>query len=298
MNYNQAWTMRIPSEGSPIDAQRKLPSFRRIQPSRISDVDVIRRHLIRGKLTLDLITNLSIDENPDFARVSAMWLPVQAYYAVNGFGMAVIAARKGPGALPTSHRAFLSEIASNYVRGLFPKPYSAMLRNGYRAFNYLPAEFINVCDDRTSIGSGFNLRWPDPTTRDAHITQCLDTTRRRLVVGRMKIERNNRKKPEKQYGVVKRSDQIKIARSMPPTTVLNYLYRSRIKSNYEDVTMYQVREDHSQLVLELVRSTQRLATTLCNLLLTILWKVANKSTRCVLEKDDDLRTLLTCTQLV
>ena len=85
---------------------------------------------------------------------------------------------------------------------------------------------------------------------------------------------------------------------MPPTTVLNYLYRSRIKSNYEDVTMYQESDDHSHLVLELVESTQQLATTLCSLLLAILWQVIDKSTRCLLEKDDDLKALLQHIQCV
>ena len=292
LNYNEAWTIQVPFDNSPFHAQSKLPGFQKLQPSRKCDVDEVKRHLTRGKLTLNLIQYIDVRGNPDFAKASAMWLPVQAYYAVNGFGLAVLAARKGPDSLPTTHSAFLSEIASNYVQRLFPKPYSAMLKNGHRDFNHLAPEFINIADNRTPIGSGFNLNRADSTTRDAHITQCLDTTRKRLVDGKLKTERKRVKRPGKSRGVLKKPDQIKIARAFPPTTVLNYLYRSRIKSNYEDVTMYQESDNQALPVLGLVESTQMLATALCTLLLAILWRVIDKPTRNLLEKDCGLETLL------
>ena len=119
-NYNEAWTIQVPFDNSPFHAQSKLPGFQKLQPSRKCDVDEVKRHLTRGKLTLNLIQHIDVLGNPDFARVSAMWLPVQAYYAVNGFGLAVLAARKGPDELPKTHSAFLSEIASNYVQGSSP----------------------------------------------------------------------------------------------------------------------------------------------------------------------------------
>ena len=292
LNYNEAWTIQFPFDNSPIHAQSKLPGFQKLQPSRKYDVDEVKRHLTRGKLTLNLIRGIDVRGNPDFARASAMWLPVQAYYAVNGFGLAVLAARKGPDKLPKTHRAFLSEAAANCIQGLFSKPFSAMLKNGHRDFNHLAPEFINIDDDRTPIGSGFNLNRPDPTTRDAHISQCLDTTRRRLIIARLDTERKKNRKPGKRHGVVKKQDKIRIARSLPPTTILNYLYRSRIKSNYEDVTMYQESDNQALPVLDLVDSTQKLATALCTLLLAILWRVIDKSARCLLEKDVGLETLL------
>ena len=208
LNYNEAWTMQDPFDDSPIDAQSKLPSFQKLQPSRTSYIDEVKRHLTRGKLTLNFIQEIDARKSPDLAKSSAMWLPVQAYYAVNGFGLAVLTASKGSSALPKGHRAFLSETASNLVHSLFPKPYSAMLMNGHRTFDHIAPSFVGVTDDRTPIGSGFNLSRPDPATRDAHISQCLDTTRRRLIVGRLEIERKKRKQPGRQRGVVKRSDQI------------------------------------------------------------------------------------------
>ncbi len=92
LNYNEAWTMQFPFDNSPIHAQSKLPGFQKLQPSRKYDVDEVKRHLTRGKLTLNLIKYIDVCENPDFAKASAMWLPVQAYYAMNGFGLAVLAA--------------------------------------------------------------------------------------------------------------------------------------------------------------------------------------------------------------
>ena len=258
----------------------------------------MKRHLTRGKLTLDLIEKISIDENPDFARVSALWLPVQTYYAVNGFGLAVLAARKGPGALPQGHRAFLSEAASNLVQSLFPKPYSAMLKAGYRGFRYLQPEFVNIRDVRTPIRSGFNLESPDPITGDAHIAQCLDTTRRNEVERRLDDVRKRERKPGKKYRVLSGARQKQLVQKIGPTSILDYLYRVRIKSNYEDVTMYQEGDDDSHIVLELVESTQMLAENLCTLLLAVLWRLIDKSNRKKLRADVELDELVEQIQCV
>ena len=39
--------------------------------------------------------------------------------------------------------------------------------------------------------------------------------------------------------------QVRIADSVGPTSVFDYLYRVRIKSNYEDTTMYQQGSEHA-----------------------------------------------------
>ena len=192
LNYSRAWGMRVPFGNSPLHVQSKLPRFQKLQPSKGYDVDEVKRHLTRGKLTLDLIGRILVNENPDFARVSALWLPVQTYYAVNGFGLALLAARKGPDALPKTHRAFLSEAASNFLQSHFPKPYSAMLKGGYKNFKHLQPEYVNIRDVRVPIRSGFNLESPDPISGDDHIVQCLNTTRRKEIDRRLGEVRKKR----------------------------------------------------------------------------------------------------------
>ena len=46
----------------------------------------------RGKLTLNALSDLPIDTNDGLALTGNLWLPVQAYYAINGVGWATMIA--------------------------------------------------------------------------------------------------------------------------------------------------------------------------------------------------------------
>ena len=277
---------------TPRDAQGRLDAFSRLQPSSNCDLMMVRQHLIRGNLTLKLIQQIPVDEKPDFAMTSALWLPVQTYFAAHGFGMACLAAKHRPADLPQKHGAFMKKIGEHILRNLLPSPFSAVLQNGYEGYQYLQPELINIPDDRMHIGSGLNLERPNETTRDAHIAQCLHTTRERLIEAKLKKARTEARKPGKKYGVLKKESQIGIARKVPPTTVFDYLYRARLKSNYEDPTMYLEGSDEADAILELVRNTQKLAATLCACLAAILWRTIDRSSQEQLRKDVDMEVLL------
>lgn len=79
---------------------------------------------------------------------------------------------------------------------------------------------------------------------------------------------------------------------MPPTTVLDYLYRARIKSNYEDPTMYHENSSDADELLQLVRSTQTLAAMLCTFLAAMLSRVLDESTKQELSKEVAMNELL------
>ncbi len=275
--YSAAWCLRTKKNCTLRDAQSRLKNFSKLQPSSECDLGSVRQHLVRGNLTLKLIQDISVDKNPDFAMTSALWLPVQTYYAVHGFGMAILAAQKGANNLPKSHSAFLRESAESFVRHLLPSPFSAVLQDGNKVYENLQPALINICDYRKYIDSGLNLERPNNKTRDAHIAQCLNTTRRRMVDDKLKKERTKARKPGKKYGVLKKQRQIEIAHNVAPTTVFDYLYRIRIKSNYEDPTMYQMGTADADAVLELVRNTQELSEKLCALLAEILWRVIKRA---------------------
>ena len=291
-NYSAAWCLRTEKDFTPLEAQDRLDAFSRLQPSSVCDFGAVKQHLLRGNLTLKHIQGIPINENADFAMVSALWLPVQTYYAVHGFGMAVLAAKYGFKNLPKTHGAFMREAAERIARRLLPSPFCAVLQNGYRGYKHLEPELINVADDHVPIGSGLNLERPTETTRDAHIAQCLDTTRRRLIDAKLEKERRKARKPGKKYGVLKKQRQIEIARTVAPTTVLDYLYRARVKSNYEDPTMYHEGSDDADALLELVRNTQTLASTLCALFAAILWRSIDISTRNQISAEVDICTML------
>lgn len=293
-NYSAAWCLWTDEHCTPADAQARLNAFSQLRPSPRCDRGAVRRHLLRGNLTLRLIQEISVGEKPDFAMTSALWLPVQTYYAVHGFGMAFLAAKDGAENLPQTHGAFMREAADRIVRDLLPSPFSALLRNGYKGYKHLQPDLVNICDDRVSIDSGLNLERPNQNTRDAHIGQCLDTTRRRLIDAKLEKERRRIRRPGKRYGILRKQKQIEIAQAVGPTTVFDYLYRARVKSNYEDPTMYHEGSDDADALLELVRNTQELAATLCAFLAAVLWQTIDKSAKNQLKEEVDVDALLQC----
>lgn len=292
-NYNAAWCLWTDMERSPGDAQSQLPAFSQLHMSRRYDMNGVRQHLLRGDLTLKLIRHIRADENPDFAMIAALWLPVQAFYAVEGFCTAFLAAKTGTDNLPRNHTAFKRRAAEDIVGRLLPSPFSAMVRGGYKGFKYLKPEIVNIRDERVNIGSGHNLKRPNVTTRDAHIVQCLDTTRRRVVDANLDRERQNaRRKRQNKRIRLGRDRQNQIAGNTAATTIFDYLYRVRIKSNYEDPTMYQVGTDDAVAVLEFVRDTRKLAEILCGFLAAALWEVSDSTNRQELNATIDMCELL------
>ena len=276
-NYAEAWCLWSDEDATPSEAQARLSVFSTLRPSSRGDFELVRQHLLRGCMTLKLMHSISVEENPDFAITSALWLPVQAYYAVHGFGMAFMAAKNGASNLPRTHGAFMRTAWPSFVRDLLPSPFSAAFQDGYQGFHCLRPELVNIGDDREYIGSGFNLQGLNATTRDAHIAQCLDTTRRRLIDEKVVKERAKVRKKGKRHGILRRERQIEIAQSVAPTTVLDYLYRARIKSNYEDTTMFSECPEDAAALLALVRNTQILTVMLCGFVTEALWQAIDES---------------------
>ena len=186
----------------------------------------------------------------------------------------------------------MREAGERIVRKLLPSPFSAVLENGYAGYRHLHPQLINIRDDRQYIGSGLNLERPNGNTRDAHIAQCLDTTRRRLIDAKLDKERARARKPGKTHGVLRREKQIEIARAVAPTTIFDYLYRARVKSNYEDPTMYHEGSDDGDAVLELVNNTQELATMLCGFVTAALWQTIDQPAKKQLRKEVNIDSLL------
>ena len=291
-NYNDAWCLRTQQSCSLGAEQSRLEAFQKLKPSPHCDRETVKGHFLRGHLTLSLMQQVPVDEMPEFAMASALWLPVQAYYAVHGFGLAILAANGNAASMPQSHSAFMKVAAERIVDRLFPQPFSAVLRRGYDRWKHLHGDLTGVQDSRGDIRSGLNLEHPGQATREAHIAQCLDTTRRRLIEGKLEDARTKARKSGKRVARLSSQQQAGIADSVGPTTVFDYLYRVRIKSNYEDTTMYQQGSEHGDMLIELVKSTQELAKTVCALLANALWQSLDNSVRDELKAQFEASSLL------
>ncbi len=278
-NYNAAWCLPTQQRLELAAEQSRLEAFQNLKASPFYDRESVRGHLQRGALTLHLMRQVPVDEMPEFAMASALWLPVQAYYAAHGFGLALLAANGDAAGLPRSHGGFMKVAAERIVARLFPQPFSASLRGGYFRWRHLPGDLTGVPARWDDIRSGLNLELPDETTREVHIAQCLDTTRRRLLDDRLDRERTKLRKSRHSRARLSRQQQVQIADAISATTVFDYLYRVRIKSNYEDTTMYQQDSEQAGMLIELVRSTQELAEVVCALLVHALRQSVGNSVR-------------------
>ena len=267
-NYNRAWCLWPPQE-SPTAAQSRLSALNKVRRASEFDVDLVERHLLRGALTLKAINAVHVTQDSEFAIVSALWLPVQVYYAAHALGTAYLAAHMPENPLRT-HTSFMGGI-SDVVRRLFPSPASAVLRDGYHGCQYMEPQWSNIEPDFSQIGSGTNLRHPTLETRGSHVAQCLSTTRERVVQKAMtKARTKKRKESGSPRARLLRREQVRVASRVRPTTVFEYLYRARLKSNYEDPAMYGLARSGPNLMLDFVSTTQNLAQLLCRLLVPLL----------------------------
>ena len=86
--------------------------------------------------------------------------------------------------------------------------------------------------------------------------------------------------------------QRELAKTVNPTTVFDYLYRVRKKSNYEDVAMFQERRNGEAWLLDLARSLQELAIAICSLIFNALWRVLDDSGRSMVNSEIDIAYFL------
>lgn len=80
-------------------------TIQKIQGGRTLDKDLVAAYT-RGKLTLKAMETFPIKDNRDLAPTANLWLPVQAYYAVHGVGLATMISLGQES--PKDHRAFRS----------------------------------------------------------------------------------------------------------------------------------------------------------------------------------------------
>ncbi len=291
-SYNEAWCLRKQSEEPLALAQKRLVGFRRLRARRVPCLSDVMMHLRRGTLTLDFIRQIQVTKMPDVAIASTLWLPVQAYYAAHAFGLAFLSATSGSRQSPRTHAGFLSASSSRIVENLFPRPFSAVLHGGYRGWKHMPEILSGLPGDDVNIVPHLNVSTPIPRTRDSHVVQCLNTTRGRLIEARLADARSLGKKTGKSRTRIIAARQKKLACNVNPTTVFDYLYRIRKKSNYEDVTMFQERPNGEAWLLDLARSTQDLANAICGLIANAVWRVLDESARSVVAREVKFAYLL------
>jgi len=284
-NYAHAFCLYLETWHALEKAQDALPGFSEDFPV-LFQPPTLRSHLHRGFMTLKLIKLIPIDKMPELGMTAALWIPVQAYYAVHGFGLAALAALQEGGNLPKTHSAFLSRAGDALVKNLLPEPFSARISGGYRGCGFMEPVAEGLDFDSETDCQPSNLATPTMSTKTAHIYRCLNTTRERRIVELFENQRKKNRKPNRTRSNLSKCRKIKIANGVKSTTVFNYLYRTRVRSNYDDPVIFNFGTEDREIALQFVKNNRKIADRLCHLLLRIVERR--------LKKDDYMRLINDC----
>ena len=235
-SYARAWALAIDESISPgpngrpdvSKAMKTIPSYGALQQRghTLSEIDEIRRHFLRGRITLAMMQLLPTDQDAAIAAPAMMWIPVQAYYAVHGAGLAALTAFSD--ASPKTHRAFCHAVSS-MVGKRFPEPLNTKCiadPNNVRktVLPTGPADVATATDESA-------LSNVDTSNATVLVAKSILTTRKEFVeLERLKATSklsSNRKR-------LSSGELDGCWDKYRELTAVDFLYRLRIRSNYGD----------------------------------------------------------------
>jgi hypothetical protein len=199
-------------------SQRFAKKFRALSSKQFAGDSRLLRTLLLGAWNSELGLYL-VDEEDDRLMHQNQWNNVFAYYASSKAALAWTLVRDN--AVPTTHRSLLDAMAAQAgaAVSLFPVPWSLCCtccsgRADYSGFANPPRPVSNL----TSGGDPFDLT-----------AKFLKTTRQKRLDERKK--QDHPKRAPNGY-------RARLDGTMPPTSVFDFLWRSRTRANYGDPSMF------------------------------------------------------------
>lgn len=242
------------SEGLLREA-RQLEGFSRIQRNVSVDVGACRSALSlswTGPIQLELASWSQVQFNLPYTNA---WAPVHAYYAVYGAARAWLVAQ---GQTTTSHSSTLKAIGSEVLsRHLYPAPWNVSCSGCCHDRSH---SFHGSPDGLTPAAPRLLLETPAPTTFWPRYMKMLETTRKHVLQQRYDDWK-------KQHGKkrISMERKLEISEAVPPTTVFDFLWRLRVRSNYhgiEHFLMTNVPDSWHQEFYEAIRLLTHLSSLL------------------------------------
>lgn len=193
----------------------------KLSPLRTFDLSVLRRFLFIGWNT-EFLCNLNNDREPEILKVNNHWKPIQAYYAVYSIGEALAHCIDGHN--PESHAGCLKKLNTFLVEYARIEPWAFAYRGTRRA----GFQRINLPSDVRVL----NVLSRSAVRPVDMLASCLKAEHDNLID---EFKPRRLTKSEKAAGKKKR---YKHDHDPGYTTVLDFLYRLRIKSSYKDVKIF------------------------------------------------------------
>lgn len=224
-----------------------IPYFvNKISFSKHADQKKIESLLLNSRNTEYILrSNNQILEHVEHACV-LQWAFPQAYYSVFN-SLRALYHTLGYTEADKSHALILKKFASLAVEGKLPKAISFYSDGGKKSINY-----HNIVKPQGLKPMSFSLR--DSETVHNQICQFLKSTREQKLDERKdKYCLESKKKCGKEKKFLTANEWDEISAQVGPTTIMDLLYRKRIKSNYGDVDPFISEEfEDGPLVLECI----------------------------------------------
>lgn len=212
------------------ETQNQLPGFQSIAKTAAYSTVAVRKLLFNAWHT-EVVLNLpEFFSDPGLIRFTNQWAPVQAYYAIYSLWRAWFLLQQS--AASTHVQCLRSASALVRERHALPVPWDHACRGGF-----LLRDAEHLAFRETSMGDVNALSTPTP--RDASgnwISKILRTTRHFFLEQQeAKWKKDNRTTAGNPYRRIPPAQRHRIRDSLYPTTLFDFLYRLRIRSNYRDV---------------------------------------------------------------
>lgn len=233
LNYLRAYRRCCDSLGyadqlSLVTRQKQLPWFSKACRV-LRRPDDLRPYLFRGWLTLEFMQAVPLTESSAPVLGAAMWLPIQAYYACHGVGLAAACAIGCPPA-ETTHACFSRVVSANMIAsGALLYPFNCRCCGDPTAGRCETYVDMDITADEVATVS--NLLRRDLSLEDAVllVAKSLRTTRRKELL-RLQREERERKNRKRLSGDMRRA----ICQRLVATTCVDLLRRMRLRANYQD----------------------------------------------------------------
>jgi hypothetical protein len=241
-NYVRAWRVCIEKgrgEGAREEYIREMQEtslLSHLQGGGICTRDIESSYW-RGMFTLLAMREFPVGAHPDLAPFANFWLPVQAYYAVHGVGLATLAAIGQPS--PKEHTGFRSAFSVALVR-YFPYPIGLTCYGGPEVNDF---GYSGVGLFATDVREQSNLAVPCLKNAETLVGKSLCTTRERLLDDKLDQARRQKVTKGRRKRALRMEEKRAIINRVPATSVCDFLYRMRVRANYDDPEMYLTSRD-------------------------------------------------------
>jgi len=204
-------------------------SFRRIQAGKCTDVGEVAR-LLRHSWLAEIQLAARRDEPTTF-RYTDCWAPTYVYYAVCLSARAMFGSRGFW--LGEAHRPALNALANDIKarRDLFPQPFRT-----YCTWDKLTSACITLHHPESCrierINSLSNASLDTFWSRFAMLLKTTHAEKLKRVEDEWKRRNGRQRMPNQQ--------KAEVVKGVPPTTLFDFLYRLRIRANYQEVDSFLV----------------------------------------------------------